>query len=160
GKVLLHFGEVDGAGMRVQLQALEIREQFNVVAGALFLKAAVTTDGIARAASDAGGPIAEGTLLGRTLRWSTPVRGFRQDGTVTCEGSLCGKFGGPPQGRSGMHSGPDAVSFQPFEFAGDLKTFTMRFSVISSSDSPKHRSFLAIAGREVRRACASTDDPR
>jgi hypothetical protein len=34
-----------------------------------------------------------------------------------------------------------------------MKTFSMRQTLTSKSDSPQHETYVAFAGREVRRAC-------
>jgi hypothetical protein len=81
------------------------------------------------------------------------VSGYRYDGTMFCEGSLCGKFSAPPPGQSELHVGPNLVDFQPFAFSEDMKTFTMPYALVSKTESPKQTAFVTLAGRQVRKAC-------
>ena len=102
----------------------------------------------------AGSCAAEGTLVNQTVRWAGPVRGYRTDGTLTCNGSLCGSFGAPPAGRSELHIGPGPVTFNSFELARDMKTFTMATALVSKTSMPKQTGFVALGGRETKRSCA------
>ena len=117
------------------------------------MSATLVTETNSRAAADGNGLITEGTLTDHTLAWSSPMRAYRTDGTTTCEGSLCGKFGAPPPGISEVHMGPRTVQPAPFQFGPDMKTFSMRYVQTAQSDSPKQTTYEAIAGREVRRTC-------
>jgi len=92
----------------------------------------------------------------RSARRSLEVRGYRTDGTLECEGSLCGKFGAPPPGKSELHIPPGPVDFKPFEFAPDRATFTMARAQVSKTEMPKQTGFLALAGRETKRTCVTT----
>ena len=96
---------------------------------------------------------AQGTLVGGTIRWSRPLLGYRTDGVVTCRGSLCGKAGAPPPGETVLHLGPGPVWFRPFDFAADMRTFTMTSTQVSKTESPKLTASIALAGREIRRRC-------
>ena len=99
-------------------------------------------------------------MVGQSLRWEGRANGVRTDGTLVCEGFMCGKFGAPPSGTSEVHDGPTSIELKPFQFSPDMKTFTMPFALLSKSDSPKQRTLVSIAGREVQRACvlASASD--
>jgi hypothetical protein len=153
GRVVLRFDDRDGQpGGRVEMLSYEMREHFTIDSRTLFWNARVTTDALTRGTPDACG-VAEGVLQGTALGWTSPVRGYRTDGTITCEGVLCGKFGAPPPGRSELHIGPGPVSFSPFQLARDAKTFTMSETFVAKTDMPKQTAHVALAGREVRRAC-------
>jgi hypothetical protein len=78
---------------------------------------------------------------------------YRTDGTTTCDGSLCGKFGAPPPGVSEVHIGPRSVQLASFRFAPGMKTFSMAQVQTSHADSPSQTTSEAISGREVKRTC-------
>jgi hypothetical protein len=141
-------------GSRVRMMFYDMRDGFTVVAKALFWGTTVKNNTHTSATADPTGVIARGTLDGRALRWDTVLFGMRTDGDVTCEGSLCGKFGAPPAGVSEVHTPAHPVTFQPFLFDADRKTFTMAYSVVAKSDFPKQTSLITLAGREAKRSCA------
>ncbi len=150
GKIVLRFDN-RGAQPHVKLVAYDMRQTFTVVAKAFMWTTRVTTDVRMRAPA---GNSAEGTMSARTLRWGgEQAHGVQSDGTITCDGSMCGKFGAPPSGSSAYHTGPVSIELKPFEFGSDMKTFKMPFAVLSKSESPKQKTLISIAGREVRRAC-------
>jgi len=155
GRVVLRLQDRGGQpGGSAQLLEYRMREHFTVHSKTLFWTTTVLTDTRSSATPDACSIAAEGALdADRVLRWQTPVRGYRTDGMLTCSGSLCGKFGAPPPGESALHIGPEPVPFKPFVFSPDLRTFTMQTTHISTTSMPKQSSEIALAGREVRRAC-------
>jgi hypothetical protein len=160
GSVELRFDDLDGQpGGRVEMVSYAMSEHFTIDSRALFWNAHVTTDTHTRGTPDANG-VAAGRMQGATLTWTSPVRGYRTDGTLTCDGSLCGKFGAPPEGRSEIHIGPGPVTFSPFQFSRDLKTFTMGDTFVAKTDMPKQTAHVTLAGREVHRTCvpAATSD--
>jgi hypothetical protein len=152
GTVVLRFDERPER-RAVKLLAYGLRQNFTVVAKALFWATRVTTAVELRAGSGSRTPVAEGRLVNHTLSWNGSVDAVRSDGTLTCEGSMCGKFGAPRSGKSEVHTGPTSLELKPFEFGADRSTFTMGFALLSASDAPKQRTLVAMAGREVRRAC-------
>lgn len=153
GRVVLRFEDQGGQpGGRVQMVSYDMHERFHIDSKTAFWGAHVSTDTLTRGTPDACG-VGEGVLRGATLAWTSPVRGYRTDGTVVCDGSLCGKFGGPPQGESQLHIAPGPVTLGPFQFSPDMRTFTMRETLTSQSDMPKQKAYTAMSGREVRRAC-------
>jgi hypothetical protein len=155
GKVVLRFEDRDGQpGGTVNMLSYAMREYFVVKAKTLFWTTTATTDTRTGVTPDTCSSAAEGTLVDHTVRWNSSVRGYHTDGTVTCDGSLCGKFGAPPQGPSPLHIGPGAVTFKPFELSPDMKTFTMSAALVSKTSSPKQTSYLTLAGRETKRTCA------
>jgi hypothetical protein len=157
GRVVLRFEQRDGQPSgRVAMLSFDMREHFTVRSKTLVWTTTVVTEADARATPDACGVAAQGMLAGATLAWTTPVRGYRTDGTLTCSGSLCGAFGAPPPGRSELHIGPGPVELQSFAFAGDMNTFTMPYAQVSKTDSPAQTAQLALGAREVRRTCVPT----
>jgi hypothetical protein len=154
GNAILRFANVDGApGGAARLRSYGMREYFRIDSSALFWKTHVLTDTKTGTAPDACGDVAKGKLEGGSVRWLTSLNGYRTDGTLTCDGSLCGSFGAPPSGTSELHIPPHAVAFSPLRFAADMKTFSMASTFVSKTDSPKQTAFLALSGREMRRAC-------
>jgi hypothetical protein len=143
---------------RATLTAFELREYFAISPKALVWNATVVTDATLRATPDASGVAGGGTLANDALWWEGPIQGYRADGVLICDGSLCGKFGAPPAGRSEMHLPPAPVHFQPLRFTDGGATFQMPYSLVSHSESPRERTYLALAGREANRTCAQMVD--
>jgi hypothetical protein len=153
GSAVLRFDDVDGQpGGGVEMTSYAMQEHFTIESRTLFWGARVATDTHTQGTPDACG-VAAGALHGTTLGWSSPVRGYRTDGTITCEGDLCGKFGAPPAGKSEIHIGPGPIQFSAFQFAHDMKTFTMAETFVAKTEMPKQTAHVTLAGREVRRAC-------
>jgi hypothetical protein len=156
GSVVLRFENRNGEpGGHVDMLQYRTRENFTVVSRALLWTTKVKTSTTTRATPNACGVVASGNLQSNTLNWSSAVRGCRTDGTLECEGSLCGKFGAPPPGVSDLHVPPHPVDFKAFRFGKDLKTFRMAYAFAAKTDSPKQTSYIALSGREVRRACVA-----
>jgi hypothetical protein len=132
-----------------------MKEHFKISSKALFWTTTVVTDTHTQATPEGCDGIARGRMGRTTLEWSTPIAGYRTDGTLTCDGSLCGKFGAPPPGTSALHIAPHPVPFHAFEFGRDFKTFTMPSTFVAKTDMPKQTAYLTLAGREVRRTCLS-----
>jgi hypothetical protein len=155
GKMVLRIDRRNG---QVKMVSYSLPERFEIQTTKVFWTTHVDTDANAVAkAHQTCGPVAMGTLQGHTISWTTKIDGLRTDGTLTCRGSMCGKFGAPPPGSSPLHVGPNDVSFQPFQFGADGKTFSMASTYVSTTDSPKQTAYLAFSGRELRRACAPAD---
>jgi hypothetical protein len=152
GRLVLRIDGGDSRSARVELRSYEMRERFAVVSRAAFWKTTVVTDAVG-AAGPAAQAVADGTLSGSTLTWTSQVRGYRTDGTLDCTGDMCGSFGAPPAGQSRITPPPGVVKLTPFRFSPDSKTFTMDHALLSSSSSPKQRTFISISGREVGRTC-------
>jgi hypothetical protein len=148
---------VDDRG-RATLTGFELREYFAISPKALVWNATVVTDATMRATPDASGVAGGGTLANDALWWEGPIQGYRADGVLICDGSLCGKFGAPPAGRSEMHLPPAPVHFQPLRFTDGGTTFQMPYTLVSHSESPRERTYLALTGREANRTCAQIDD--
>jgi hypothetical protein len=154
GALIIRFEDHDGAPSgRARVLTFELTEHFTIHPHAVLWNASVVTDASARATPDGSGATAEGTLSGDVLRWDGPVHGYRTDGALTCDGSLCGRFGAPPPGRSPLHMASGAVQFEPLRFGRGAATFEMPYTLVSQSDSPRQRTFLAMRGREAKRTC-------
>ena len=156
GTAVLRFTNVNGMpspGGAVGLRHYAMRERFRIDSSALFWKAHVVTDTRTTTAPDACGDVAKGRLEGASVRWLTGLTGYRTDGTLTCDGSLCGSFGAPPAGTSELHIAPHPVPFSALRFSADMKTFSMPSTFVAKTDSPKQTAFLALSGREARRTC-------
>jgi hypothetical protein len=150
GKVVLRFDNRSG-DHAVRLLTYDLQEHFTVIAKSLLWAAHVSTSVEMRAGG--AGTVADGSLTGRVLHWNGQLKGVRSDGTLACEGSMCGKFGAPPAGSTELHAGPASFELKPFEFSPDMKTFAMPYTVVSKSDSPKQVTLVALSGREMNRAC-------
>ena len=155
GSVVLRYENRGGRpGGDVKMLRYAMRESFTIRSKTLFWTTTAITDTNTAATPDPCGIAAEGAIdARRTIRWRTPLRGYHTDGTLTCDGSLCGKFGAPPQGQMPLHIGPSAVWFSPFVFAPDMQTFTMATTHVSKTSMPKQSGEVALSGRERRRAC-------
>ena len=154
GRVVLRFENRGGApGGEAKMLSYRMKESFSIQSKTLFWTTTVVTDTNTAATPNSCSFAAEGMLDKAALTWRTPVSGYHTDGTLTCDGSLCGKFGAPPPGQSQLHIGPGPVQFSPFVFDAGMKTFTMASTRVSKTDMPKQTGDLALAGREVRRTC-------
>jgi hypothetical protein len=154
GSTVLRFANVQGQpGGAVRMRSYAMRERFEIESHAVFWTTHVLTDTRTTTTPDACGDVAKGQVEGQRIRWITRLSGYRTDGTLNCDGSLCGKFGAPPAGNSELHIPPHAVAFNPFELAPDMKTFTMPATFVAKTDAPKQTAHVAISGREVKRAC-------
>ncbi len=152
GRVVLRFEDRGGQpGGAVKMLLYSMQERFTIRASTLFWTTTVTTD--TRTGAEERAVAAEGTMKGRVLEWLGSVRGYHTDGTLTCDGSMCGKFGAPPPGKSELHIGPSPVRFSSFTFAPDGKTFTMASTFVAKTEMPKQTAFVSLAGREARRVC-------
>jgi hypothetical protein len=145
---------VDARGARVKLTELQLRERFAIHPSAMMWNATVVTDVAARAPSDAAGAVAVGSRTANgVVQWAEPLRTYRSDGVLTCDGSLCGKFGAPPAGRSELHQVSRTVRLEPLRFDRDGQVFHMDFALVSSSESPHQRTYLALVGRRTAKRC-------
>jgi hypothetical protein len=148
-------GRPDAASREVKLLSFDARGRFEVVAHSLFWTTHVVTDARTTVRPDLSSALAHGMLRGAVLRWASPVSGYRSDGTLVCEGSMCGSFGAPAPGTTPLHDGPHEVAFNPFVFSRDGRTFTMAFALVSRT--PAQTSYLAVSGRETGRRCAGQE---
>ena len=146
GKAVLLF-----EGPDVQLLGYTMREQFTIHPSSPFGSADIDVDLTTRSAEGCG--VAHGTLVGHTLRWTTRIRDYRSDGTTTCAGGLCGRFGAPKDGENPWRLLPQDVPFGDFTFSPDMTTFTMPSTFVETSRDPQQTAHVALAGREARRTC-------
>ncbi len=154
GSAVLRFQKkAGGSGTSVEMLKYRMHERFVIQASALFWRSTFTSVTDTVVTPNACAVAAQGALVGRTIRWNTPLSGYRTDGHVRCDGSLCGMGGAPPPGEGALHLGPTQVWFKPFDFAADMQTFTMQRTLVSRSQSPKLTASIALSGREIRRAC-------
>jgi hypothetical protein len=159
GRMVLRFEDRAGQpGGRVKMIAYDVRQAFTVASKTLFWKTTVATNAETLGVFDACG-LPEGVLEAGAVLWKTPIHSFQTDGTLTCDGTFCGKFGAPPPGESPLHVGPNAVLFQPLRFSGDMKTFSMAKTFVARMDAPKQTAHIALAGRETSRSCRAKTCP-
>ncbi len=150
GSATVRFENATGpADGQAKLLAFSMKQFFTGV----YFSTKITTDIQSTATPPAGAcSAADGTFARGKLTWAK-TSNFKIDGTLTCEGAMCGKFGGPPPGKSDYHEGAHDVTLSPFEYSADRQTFTMTASLVSKGDSPKQSTYLAAAGRETKRTC-------
>jgi hypothetical protein len=153
GKMRVRF-ESGPDGVHAKLLSYQLDNHLTIKASVAFWWTKVETRS-RTVASNAGGAAARGELKGSDVVWSTAVAGYHSDGSIDCEGNVCGKYGAPPPGESELHESSEDVVFQPLHFAPDGKTFTMNFSKVSHSESPKQTTFVGLSGRETKRVCVS-----
>ncbi len=154
GSMTLRFENENGQpGGTVRMRAYAMRESFAIESHTAFWTTHLLTDSKTQVTPDACGDVAKGELGGGQLRWTTNLTGYRTDGTIDCDGSLCGSFGAPQAGKSALHLPPHNVSFSPFQFAPDMKTFSMPVTFVSKSENPKQTAQITLSGREARRTC-------
>lgn len=161
GRIVLRFDRdpslISPSPSSVRMMAYDMSEKFQLVSKIVFFTTSVLTDIRSHATPDVRSVVAEGVLTGRTLRWTKVAGSFRSDGTLTCEGFFCGKFGAAPAGTSPFHMGPSKMPFSSFEFSSDMKTFSMPSTLNSKTADPQQESYVALAGREMRRDCVNRD---
>jgi hypothetical protein len=155
GKVRLRFENgAPGTEPQAKLMSYELDNHFTVKASFALWSTKVVTDSRTTVASTCDGA-ARGTVEHGDVVWKTAVDGYRSDGTLDCEGNVCGNFGAPPHGSSQIHEPPANVAFKPFHFSADGRTFSMEYARISHSDSPHQTGYLSLAGRETKRSCVT-----
>jgi len=147
--------EDEGGRKAVRLMSYDLANRLTVDAKVAMLSTKVVTTSQTSTARDACNGSAQGTLHDGTLTWNTKVAGYHSDGTMECSGSMCGNFGAPPRGTSPFHDAPPALTFSPFTFSPDGSTFTMPYTVVSKSDSPRQTTRLALSGRRVKEECSA-----
>ncbi len=155
GKLVLHFDNVNNApGGNVKVMTYDMTDQFTVDAKVMGVGTHIVNDTHTQTTPNICGVAAQGALgSDRVVRWSGVWNGIHTDGHVTCGGSMCGRFGGPPAGQSEVHTPAHPAAFKPFEYAPDMKTFHMDYSVTAKSTSPSQTSKITFNGRETRRSC-------
>ena len=148
GTAVLRFENATGPGDGpVKLLSFSMKQVYSGV----YLGTKISSDLTAGATPTTTCSAAEGTFGSGKVTWASSVRDYKVDGTLTCDGSMCGKFGGPPSGKSEHHTPAHPVTFASWEFAADRKTFSMAASQTAKGD--KFTTYLAVAGRENKRTC-------
>ncbi len=132
GTATIRFESIDGSpGGRAYLLQLEISVNFTVP------PATTNLVGTAGHEYDTGpcGAAAVGTVQGDVLTWSDftgtaqgtsdppNLHGYIAEGTITCDGPLCGTFGAPPQGTTDKIDGPYDIRFEPWRLSADAGAF-------------------------------------
>jgi hypothetical protein len=143
-------------GNQVRMVAYSMTERLKIDSTTLFWKTHVSSDSKTTVGKDACGIVSTGVLDGRSIHWTSETNA-RTDGTISCDGSLCGSFGAPPSGTSPLHVPPHAVRFSPWTFSADMKTFTMPKTWMSQSDMPQQTAHVALSGRETKRTCVEAN---
>jgi hypothetical protein len=155
GKVRLRYETgPDGAPHEAKLMSYELDNHLTVKASFALWSTKVVTDSRTVVADECDGA-AKGTVQDGSIVWNTKVDGYQSDGTLDCSGNVCGKFGAPPPGSSALHEPATAVTFKPFHFNPDGRTFSMEYSQVSRSESPRRTAYLALSGREMKRTCVT-----
>jgi len=155
GRIVLRF-QPEG---RVSILSYSMRQAFSIDVTAFGATVKVDVVTMTRAAPDACGIAGEGLVKDEKVEWTTNVRELRTDGTLTCSGRFCGRYGVPEPGPRPIQIGPNDTRVRPFEFTEGWKTFIMPFTLATKTESPKQTSFLALTGREVRRTCVTPPAP-
>jgi hypothetical protein len=156
GSLVLRFEDRDGQpGGTAALLSYVMPEHFTVVSVSRAFPTSLVTDADSRATPNGSGVVARGWLAHGILEWSTDVAGYRTDGTVTCAGMLCDKFGWPPPGTSEFHVDPGPVRLESFEFASNLTAFAMASTFVEKTEMPKRTEHLTLQGLQTRRSCVS-----
>lgn len=156
GELVLRFEPARGGVGRVDMLRYRLATNYSFTVSLIGMRTTVVVRATARAEPASSGVVASGRVEEGTLTWSTPVRAYRTDGTLTCSGAMCGRFGLPPAGQTRFSDGPAPVHFKPFKFRlGDRRSFSME-----STELPRMRRLgahvaLALAGRAWRRRCVS-----
>jgi len=144
GQFELHFEDVDGApGGLATMVSYTMNVNF-VVDGAT----TVTTNIMGAAGPEECG-VTQGLLNGTTIAWAPPqIVDYTTEGTVLCEGGLCGA-GGLPNGKAVDMGGTTNQPINNFEFEDDLSGFTME-EIVTDMDSNSTQSWMYV-GSEVSR---------
>jgi hypothetical protein len=160
GTIVMRYDDAGGRpGGRARMLRYDTRSHFRIDARALGMSSVIITDTMSHATPNACGIAADGVLEDARLRWTTPVHGYHTDGTIECSGSLCGSFGAPPRGMSGIHIPPGEVKLHDLAIANDLETFTMPYTLVAKTKEPQQTAFVSMAGREVKRTCVPAPKP-
>ena len=155
GKARVRFerGAKD-APATARLMSYELDNHLTVKASFAFWSTTVVTETHTKVETACEGASTGSVGQGGDVVWNTPVLGYRSDGTISCEGNVCGNFGAPAAGSAPLHEAPK-MKFGPFHFSADGKTFQMPYTFVSHSDSPHQTSMLGLGGREIGRSCVT-----
>jgi hypothetical protein len=122
----------------------------------------VQTDITMEAGPDECG-VAAGTFDGAQIAWSTPIRGYRSHGEITCNaGEVVCAFAMLPDGMPSPRDDTHDQDLMPFIFTSSTSTvippngFIMEYVEIPSDDVSN--TFLRFTGRERDRVCVRAPD--
>lgn len=158
GSIQLRFPDDHGrpGPGAVELVSYQVKIDFSVTTSVLGIRTVLATHALSRATADACGVAARGTLDAGVLTWSSPVAGYRTDGTISCRGPLCGHFGMPPEGESALHVGPASVRFSALTFHGrHQRRFVMPPTLVSRATHPRATTRVQLVARAVGQHCDS-----
>lgn len=157
GTLELRFRDADGAPAmkgKVTVVSYKMAAHVPITTNVLGLKTSVVSDTHTSVSADHCGKVASGLFKDNHLLWTTPFRAYRTDGTITCHGAMCGRFGAPPEGTSEYHIPPKPMRMMTLDFKnGDPKSFTSSFSLMEKTTSPASTSYIRLVGHEVGRTC-------
>jgi hypothetical protein len=163
GTATVRFQNVNGKpGGKAYLLKLELKQDFTVSPATTNL-VATTGHGYTKGPCSSS---AVGNVQSDTLTWSDfagtaqggtgdkpNVHGYFTDGTITCDGALCGSFGAPPQGTTPRQGGPFDIRVAPWKLAADASSFFMPSSITQQDlNSTTH---IQVYGVESGRECKS-----
>ncbi len=156
GTLALRFPDAQGrpGPGAAELVSYETRVDFSVTTSVLGVRTVLATHALSRVTPDRCGVAARGNNDGRSLEWTSPVRGYRTDGSVSCRGLLCGRFGMPREGETPLHVGPADVRFSSLSFRGrQFRRFHMPATQVSRGGSPRATTRIQLVARAVGRRC-------
>jgi len=155
GKVRVRYETAaDGSPRTAKLMSYEVDNHLTVKASFALWSTKVVTESHTSVANSCEGA-AKGQMSNKNdVVWRTAVDGYHSDGTLSCEGNVCGKFGAPSLGSSPLHE-TAPITFNPFHFDASGKSFSMDYTRLAHSDSPKQTTYLTLAGHETGRTCVT-----
>lgn len=133
GSITLRFPDDGGAPGEGPVSIVEYSLVQNFVTGVPNV-ASVTTD-LATTAGPEDCGVTQGTLSGTTLAFSpAEMNPYCRDGSVSCQGGLCGTSGSPPANDPFVFANDCSEPFplNDFEFTNGVADFTMAGVVVSS----------------------------
>jgi hypothetical protein len=152
GTMRLRFERGDDT-RTAKLMSYRVDNRMTVETTVAWIKTTVTAESRTGTQPDACQGSAQGTLSGSRLVWRGAVRGYGSEGTITCDGSMCGSFGAPPRGASALRDHPADLRFGTFVFSPDGSTFAMPYTQVPTTTKGSQKTFLGLSGRRVGRAC-------
>lgn len=160
GRLKLRFRDRNGKPSlhgKVAVVSYTMRAHVPVTTSVLGMKTTVTSDTATHVKADRCGRVAKGLFKGSRLLWTTPFRRYRTDGTITCHGAMCGRFGAPPEGKSEIHIPPRPVRLMSLRFKpGDAKHFTSSFFLMDKTKSPPSENYMRLVGTAISQTCVKT----
>ncbi len=157
GRLKLRFNDKNGKPAldgKVAVVSYTMHAHVPVTTSVLGIKTTVTTDTHTSVGKDHCGRVARGLFKGSHLVWTSPFRRYRTDGTITCSGALCGRFGAPPRGTSEFHIPPRPVRMMSLAFKpNNPKHFTSSFHLMDKTKSPPSENYMRLVGSAISQTC-------